>query len=514
MRLKLSLLVTLLLSTLWSCTLTPVFAAPWAVKKPKLVVVIVIDQFRADYISRFQSEFRKDGFLGLIQGGAYFPYGEYDILQSMTAPGHATILTGAYPYQMGIPINEWYDQKRHLTIASVEDENVRTVGLAEGQGKDEGSSSPHNLIGSTLGDELKNAGWPSKVVSLALKDRAAILMGGHRADLAFWYNTKARRWVSSSFYRKDGKLPAWLETLNQKAEKTVCELDQPCSADITLEAFKAALVNEKLGQGKGSDILAVSFSGHDMAGHRFGPNAPEMKAMTLNEDKVIAELRAAVAKAVPGGLQNVVFVLTGDHGVAPNPEQLSGTGLEGGRISTKTLTKKINESLNKTYGSPKRGNWISFTEDFNFYLDEENVRLAKADMTKMQNDIKAILLQEPAFQHVFTMAEYEARKLPPGVLEKRILKTVFPGRSGHVIGIQKPFYIEEGKHMGSHMTSYAYDRMVPIVISGFGIKGGLYSGKTEVVDIAPTLSFLLGVTPPALSEGRVLSEALKSSTAP
>ena len=478
-------------------------ASSWAVAKPKLLVVVVVDQFRADYISRFQSHFGKNGFNALIGAGAYFPYGEYDLLQSMTGPGHATVLTGAYPYQMGIPINDWYDQKTHANMNCVEDVKVKTIGAL----KEQAGSSPRNLLGSTVGDELKNADWPSKVVGVALKDRAAILLGGHRADLALWFDFAGKKWITSTYYRKDGKLPEWMNTMNVGVKP--CDYAKPCGLDMTTAAAKAALAAEKLGQGKGVDILAISYSSFDIAGHHFGPNAPEMREMTLALDKNLAELRAAVALRVPGGLKNVVFVVTGDHGVSPTTEYLADTGFDSGRIQDEVILKQLNEYMNKKYGAPKTRSWVDDTSEFNFYLDEENIHAAKLDIRRVETEIKQQLLQNPGFAFVFTEAEWEDHVLPPGMFARKIEKTYYHGRSGHVIAIQKPYFVNDSKSAANHMTGYSYDRTVPIVFSGFGIKNGLYSTHTEVVDIAPTLAFLVGVLPPSMSEGRVLSEALK-----
>lgn len=480
-------------------------AAPWAAKRPKLVVVVVIDQFRADYISRYQHLFSENGFMALIKNGAYFPLGEYDVLQAMTGPGHATVLTGAYPYQMGIPLNEWFDQKTGAVTYCVEDPEVKAVGVSSPKV----SVSPKNLIGTTVGDELKNADWPTKVISFALKDRAAILLGGHRADLAFWFDNDKAQWVSSSYYRKDGKLPTWLVGLNKTVKLPKCDLSQACGIELTTRAFRAALEGENLGQGKGADIVALSFSSHDFAGHQFGPNSEEIKQMVLAEDRALAEMRELVQRKVPGGLKNAIFVLTGDHGVAPMPEYLAKVGIEAGHIDEGILAKEMNEVLTKKFGPPKRDKWVAYVTDFNFFLNEENVREAKLDLRRVENEMRDVLLKNPAFAHVFTRSDYESHVLPPGMFERKINRTYYPGRSGHVVGIQKPFYINDAKKEANHMTGYTYDRTVPILFSGFGIKNGLFSEKAEVVDIAPTLSFILGVLPPALNEGRVLSSALK-----
>lgn len=484
-----------------------IFAAEWPGEKPRLVVVVVIDQFRADYLSRFKSEFKADGFNALIQQGAYFPYGEYDILQSMTGPGHATILTGAYPYQMGVPGNDWYDQKTHRPMYCVEDNQSRWVGTDETPAH--AGTSPRNLIGTTVGDEYKNADLPGRVVAVALKDRAAIFLGGHRADLAMWFDKKSKSWVSSQFYLPNKTLPEWLVKFNKDQVKDTCHLDQPCGIEKTELAFEAAVNGYKLGQGEGTDILAVSFSSHDFAGHQFGLNSDEMHAMTLAEDSALARMRNFLKDRVPGGLSKITFVLTGDHGVPSPPDYLNSHRIPSGYIDEAPMVKEIDQVLNKKYGKPKSSSWIVHRVDFNFYVDEEAVQEKKASLSDVEDEIKKVLRKNPFFAHVFSRTDVEKRQLPPGMFERQILKTYYAGRSGHVIGIQKPFYINASVNKANHLTGYSYDRTVPIIFAGFGIKKGVYADKAEVVDIAPTLSFLLGVIPPALSEGHVLGKILE-----
>lgn len=478
------------------CIVLPVHAASWPANPPKLVLMVVIDQFRADYITRFESKMGKDGFRALIKDGAYFPYGEYDLLQAMTGPGHATVLTGAYPYQMGIPLNDWYDQKTRKVKYCTEDAEFETVGAPT---RAHVGTSPRSLIGSTVGDELKNVDRPTFNVSIALKDRASILMGGHRADLAIWFDSGARKWVSSSYYLKSKELPTWVRDLNASFKE--CELSTPCGIATTADAFTAAL---KARPANALPFYSVSFSSHDYAGHRHGPNAKEMEAMVLAEDRALASMRAQIDKAV--GLKNAVIVLTGDHGVAPSPDYLRDTRILSGSLDEHEYGRKIDAALVAKCGSEK---WVGFVEDFNYFLDRGAVARSKCDLAKAQTIAKAVLSEEPAFAYVFTLDEYDRGLLPPGRNRRQIEKTIYPGRSGDVIAMQKPFYVNVSPNKATHMSGYTYDRMVPILFSGRGIKPGVYADRAEVVDIAPTLSFLLGVLPPALSEGTVLKQALK-----
>lgn len=478
----------------------------WPLPRPKLVVVVVIDQFRADYLIRSRSQFSVGGFRALIEGGAYFPFAEYDIMQSMTGPGHATILTGSYPYLAGIPINDWYDQDLHDSMYCTEDRSFETVGAPS---RPHVGTSPKNLIGTTLGDEIKNAGLTSKQISIALKDRASILLGGHRADLAIWQDNATKKWVSSRYYIKKGDLPSWVQALNADPKLASCDTSTPCGLELTEAAVESAIKSENLGSGTGTDLLTISFSSHDYTGHKFGPNSPEIDQMTLSEDHMIQHLRSTLAHQMKTGLKDVVFVLTGDHGVAPAASYLQNTGIESGRIDEDGLRLDIEAQLNLKCATKTSGNWIGFFEDFNFYVNEAKLQGSKCDLAQVEAEMKSVLLKNKAFVAVFTRGEVLRHDLPPGLLGRQIAKTFYLGRTGNVVALPKPFYVNLSRNFATHMTGYSYDRMVPLIISGPGFKHGVFAGRTEVIDIAPTLAFALGVIPPALSEGRVLSEALQ-----
>jgi hypothetical protein len=479
--------------------------------------------------------------------GAYFPFAEYDILQPMTGPGHATILSGTYPYLGGIPVNEWFNGKNQ--VYCVADSEFETVGPAKPW--PQSGTSPRNFLGTTVGDELKNAGLPSKVVSVALKDRAAILMGGHRADLALWMDTGSFRWVSSSFYLPNRKLPPWVESLNGKLQTrsgqhylwtlpslpettqaifnvnrsgpdikaigdsfphpvirgTESELGSPGGLDLTVEAAEAAFEATHLAQGKGTDLLAISFSSHDIVGHAFGPNSRENEEMVVAEDRAIARLLGFIAKKVPGGLKNVVVALTADHGVAPVAEWLAAHRMDAGVVHERELNPRLEEKLEKKFGKIEGAPWLAFSVDFNYWINRSALEKAKANLEEVSNELKRILLEEKYFAYAFTGMDVDNHHLPPGMHERRILKTYFPGRSGDVIAIPRPFYYV-GESTANHMADYSYDETVPLVLAGPGIRRGKFATRAEVVDLAPTLTYLLGIVRPSLSEGRVLSEAL------
>lgn len=530
-----------------------------SLKKPKLIVVLIIDQFRADYLTRFKERFLPaknakgtlGGFNYLIANGSYFPYAQHDILQSMTAPGHATLLSGSYPYQSGIPLNDWYDSKLGKNVYCVEDGSSPIVGLPENNGRK--GMSPRNFIGSTVGDELKNAGYPSKVISIALKDRAAVLLGGHRADLALWFDPKSFQWISSKYYLPTGNLPSWVSKLNSEVQikkaptkiwspklrdtmqsyfsttnaypsnKLVdkigpsfdhaiaaCspeELSSPYGLELTAQAGLRAIDFYELGKNKTPDLLALSFSSHDYVGHAFGPNSKEIEDMTVSEDRVISVFLNALKNKIPGGLDEVVVVLSADHGVAPNSDWLVANKMSSGRVDEKGLVKKIEEHLSLKFGkTDQKRNWITYDIDFNYYINREVIVSKKLNINEVQSEIKSLLNGEDVFAHVFTHAEYDQRLLPPGMHERQILKSYYRGRSGDVIAIPKPFFVAGFANTTTHMTGYNYDRTVPLILTGAPFKKGVIPKMVDVVDLAPTLTFLTGTIPPSNSEGRVLTE--------
>lgn len=527
------------------------FALPAQAAPPKLLVSLVIDQFRADNISRYQSRYLPvktkegvGGFRYLMSRAAYYPFASYDIMQPMTGPGHATVLTGTYPYVGGIPLNEWYDFAKNDFVYCVEDQSFLTVGQG-GKSKHLGTS-PRNFLGSTLGDEMKNSGRLSKVVSIALKDRAAILMGGHRADLALWMDSDTFLWVSSGFYFPDNKLPSWIESLNGKLAKragetftwapavqpalpalvtkqsgkyaqsigskfphaitrgTLSELASPAGLELTAEAAEEAIMQMKLGAGPATDLLAVSLSSHDYVGHGFGPNSRENEEMVVAEDRVLSRLFNFLDKKV--GLKNVVITLTADHGVAPTAEWLQANRMNAGVIDDDALTAEMEKKLAQKFGKPEGGKWIAHQAELNFWLTRAAVK--KPGLEAVANELKRLLLLENPFAYAITGGDVANRKLPPGMHERRILKTYVPERSGDVVGLVKPFFYPKG-NTANHLADYSYDETVPLFIAGDGIKPGRYGQKAEVVDLAPTLAFLLDIIPPALSEGRVLHEAIE-----
>lgn len=486
---------------------SPIMASAIALKdypaRPKLIVVLVIDQFRSDYLTRYQSRFlpagtpaAPGGFRFLTQG-AWLPFAEYDVMQSMTCPGHAMILSGARPAAFGFATNDWFDPATKKLIYCAHDP---VDGL-----------SPRRLRTTTLGDELKNVRPKSQVIALALKDRSAIMLGGHRANAAVWVDGKTKQWTTSTYY---GQLPAWAAELNATSGKApIPNFDEvtveaaSAGAAWTLDGALKAFRAQKLGRNGETDILAVSLSTHDVMGHALGPNASELEKLTVNEDRLIANFLRDISKDM-GGLNDVWIVLTADHGAPAAPEEYAKTGIQSGRFDYLAMFKKINQRLDDKYGAVKDG-WISGTRLFHFFLNQEAITKKKLSVREVENEIRTVMLQEPGVHEVFTRGDHLARTYPAGMLGEQIRNSYIDGQSGDLVLIPRPFFLESSRSLKTtHITGWSYDRMVPLILWGKSFKGGVYPGG-KVIDLAPTLAFALGILPPTMSEGRVLSEALK-----
>ncbi|MDZ4084086.1 MAG: alkaline phosphatase family protein [Bdellovibrionales bacterium] len=541
-------LFLLLIGSVFLSSVPLMAAAPTSFAKhevrPKLIVVLVIDQCRSDFLTRFAKRMdanRSSGLGYLMKNGAYYPNAKFDMLQSMTCPGHAAVLTGAYPNQMGIPLNEWYDTSKKEEVYCAADRLSPIVGRAADEKE---GMSPRRLVGSTVGDELKMAGYGTKTVAIALKDRSAIMMGGHLANLSLWL--EEGKWVSSKYYLKDGKLPEWVSELNRRLEsergqvfewevpgvpsgltspaaernkkvKVVIDAKQSFATQygvkVTTDAAIKALAEFKLGKGPHTDILAVSYSSHDLLGHQKGLQAPEMEDLTMYEDESIGLLIDAIDSAV--GLRNVVFAMTGDHGVAPAVQAVKPMGIDAGTFD-KSLVEAAGEHLEKKFGKSKAGPYILRVRSFNFYLDPAAIAGKKLRREDVEAELKAFLLQpktngevgRPGVAEVFTRSEFEKKLFPTGRFGRQLRNTYIVGKSGDVVLIPKPFWVSEGA-FATHLTGYEYDRSVPLILAGERFKAGVYAQSVEVIDLAPTLSHILGLVAPSGADGRVLHESLK-----
>lgn len=512
-----------LLAALLFCNLHSIaHAAP---PKPKLIIALVVDQFRYDYLTRFRSEYNA-GFDRLLTKGAVFTNAHHVSAPTVTAIGHSTFMSGATPSLSGIAGNEWYDRDLKRSVTSVSDDDVKLVGGVAGRA----GSSPHRLLVSTVGDELKMQGLDSKVIGISIKDRSAILPGGHMADGAYWYDSESNAWVTSTYYREE--LPQWVKDVNlqhpaQKYQKSTwlpfdasktgakpfCSFvpgtdAPPCGAieatpwgnEMIEEFAERALVEEKMGQHGSTDILAVSFSSNDYIGHALGPDAPEVRDISIRTDRLLGKFLDAVDKQVGAG--NFLLVMTADHGVSPLPEISAARRMPGGRLSQADLVTRAQDALSAKYGT---GKWVVAQATAALYLNSELIHSKNLNRAEVEDVAAEALRSAPHAFRVYTGEALMSGRVPDDFVTSAFRNGYFPQRSADILFLSEPFYIF-GQHGTSHGTPFNYDTHVPIIFLGAGIKAGSYYQRVGVTDIAPTLTSILGVPFPSGSVGRVLSE--------
>ena len=513
--------------------------------KIKLVLGIVIDQFRYDYLTRFADQFGEGGFKLLTQGGANFTNANYPYTPTVTACGHAVFMSGSAPNENGIIANEWYDRETSKRVTSVSDPNTKLLGGKEGAG-----SSPHRLLSSTIGDQLKlHTNGQAKVIGISMKDRAAILPAGKKPNGAYWYDTATGRMVSSTYYFND--LPDWVKSFDQsksadsyfgrKWEKLLPEAayarslpddspfekwifgktfphtinggeDKPGSKfynqfeatpfanEMVANFAKLALEKEQLGADDVPDLLTVSFSANDILGHNTGPNSPEAQDITLRTDRILADLFLFIDKKV--GLNNTVIAFTADHGVAPVPEHAQTYGL-GGRIDGNEITNVINKALSTRFGENK---YIALVSYGNVYFDY--TKLSKPSCAEAEAIASEAVRNLRGIAECFTRTDILAGHLPRTRVANSVALGFNSERNGNLVIIPKPFWIS-GEDATSHSTPYRYDTHVPVIFYGAGVKAGSFSQLISPLDIAPTLATMLKIEFPSNSVGQVLGEALK-----
>lgn len=518
--------------------------------KPRLVVGIVIDQFRYDYLLRFADLFGEGGFKRLLEGGAVFANAHYLHTPTYTACGHATFMSGATPALNGIIGNEWFDRATAKRVTSVNDSGVKLLGGKEGAT----GMSPGKLLGSTIGDELKLASaGQAKVIGVSFKDRSAILPAGQRPNGAYWFDASTGHLVSSTYYFND--LPEWVKKFNREQrpdrffgkrwEKLLPEAAyqrsapddapyekaargtkfpyqitggeeapgprfysqfevSPFANDYLVDFAKAAIETEQLGADDVTDLLTISFSANDLIGHAYGPYSQEVQDVTLRTDRTLAELFNYLERKF--GWERVVVALTADHGVAPVPEQVAAFGY-GGRIEPQALTDAVQNALNGQFGEEK---WTLQFVNGNFYFDEAAARRRKVDVAALEQAAHLAALKVPGVAAAFTRTQILDGRLPQTMIGRSVAQGFHAQRNGNLVIVPQPFFIIGEGVTTTHGSPYGYDTHVPVIFYGAGVAAGTQHTRVSPADIAPTLAALLKLTAPSNSIGRVLSEALKT----
>jgi len=497
---------------------------PVTPQRPKLLLALVVDQFRYDYLTRFREQY-SSGLDRMLRQGAVFTNAHYEHFPTVTAIGHSTFLTGATPSISGIVGNEWYDRELRRQVTSVYDPAHKLLG-APGDG-----SSPRNLLVSTVPDELKMSGrGKPKAFGISIKDRSAILPVGRMGDGAFWFDNKTGNFVSSTYYYT--KLPGWMEDFNRSRvadqfigkawvsiengaskpfltmapaleEKYWGAMQRTPFGNDLLELLAERIVDaEQLGRGPATDVLSVSFSSNDYVGHDLGPDSPEVRDISIRTDRVLGKLFAFLDKKI--GLQNVVVVMTADHGVAPLPEVMRERKMPGGRIPEKEVIARVEKHLSGKYGE---GKWVIGKSGPAPYLDHTLIASKRLDLAQVRRDAADAVRQIPQIYRVYTRDQLASGTTLDDQIDRRVRAGFNSWRAGDLFIVIQPYWLFEEKGT-SHGTPYNYDSHVPVIFMGPGIKGGQYHRRAAVNDIAPTLATLLEVETPSGSVGRVLEEAL------
>jgi len=516
-------------------------------KRPKIVVGLVMDQMRWDYLYRYYDRYSETGgFKRMLNQGftcenTYIPY-----TPTVTACGHSTIYTGSVPALSGITGNFWWDNDQMRGVYCTEDKTVNTVGSNSTQGK----MSPRNMLVTTICDELRLAtNFKSKVIGVAIKDRGGILPAGHSANAAYWYDNSAGKWITSTYYMNE--LPKWVaEYNNQKIvdsfyekgwtllypestylQSTADEKNYeskpfgskfpydlkkfigkdygkisttPMGNSLTFDFAKKALINEQLGADNITDFLAISFSSPDYIGHTFGPNSIEAEDGFLRLDRELGDFFDFLDAKVGKG-QYTTF-LSADHGAAHVPEFMQENKLPGGRIFMSTVTGNLNKALNEKY---KIANIIVSDENYQVHLNHPALDSARLDKPEIINWIIQKLLAEPGIDRAFSIKELNNIPLPSTV-RKMLNNGYYPRRNGDIQFILKPNYIDAWNNTGTtHGLWNPYDSHIPLLWYGWGIRQGKTNRDTYMTDIAPTLGAILHIQMPNGSIGEVISEVLK-----
>ncbi|WP_338645680.1 alkaline phosphatase PafA [Flavobacterium sp. KS-LB2] len=519
-----------------------------AQQRPKLVVGIVVDQMKMEYLYRFSEDFSANGFKRLMNNGYTFHNMHYNYVPTYTAPGHASIYTGTTPSTHGIVGNDWFNKAIGKDMYCTDDESVRTVG--DGTEK-EGAMSPKNLLSTTITDELRMAtNFKGKVIGMSIKDRGAILPAGHFANWAFWYS-KTGAFISSTFY--GSALPNWVTEFNQekrymnyinkgwnllkpiatyneslpddnpyegkldKANAPVFPYDlskiykdkgadvlrtTPFGNDILAELAMKAVEKEDLGKDDITDFLTVSFSSTDYVGHTFGPRSMELQDTYLRLDQTIAQFLNYLDKTV--GKDNYLLFLTADHAGAENSNYLKDNKYNVKNIPSKDIVEALKKYSNETFGS----DLILDYSNFNLFFNKETIRQKGLELTKVKQSFKEFLMTQEQVKRVYTEEEILASSGDDYFLSF-IAKGYDPKQNGDIVMLDKTGYMEYQATGTTHGSPNSYDTHVPLLFYGWHVPKGELHTKKHITQIAPTLSQMLKIPFPNGTESEVLETLLE-----
>ena len=521
------------------------------VKKPKLVIGIVIDQMRYDYLTRFADRYGKDGFNRILKNGFSLENAHYNMIPTYTAVGHASIYAGTSPSNHGIISNNWYDKVLKKSIYCVDDANYKTIGN-EGI---VGQKSPHRLYTTTVADQLQLAqNMQGKTIGISIKDRAAILPVGHTANAAYWYDAgNKNQWITSSFYMEE--LPDWVKEFNSnnKADaylnetwETLYDLETytqsradnniyennlngqekpifpkdlkklreqndnfsliktiPAGNTYTLDFIKAAIKGEQLGKSEFTDFLAVSFSSTDYVGHRYGIASIETEDTYLRLDKDLGHFFNFLDTEV--GKENYTLFLTADHAAVHVPSYLQSLKIPAHYLSTKKLKKFLSDITQKYFNSKEL---IENISNYQIFLNQEKIEALGFNKNTVAQRLADEVLSFDKIYKAVTARTLQTTNFTEGIMHA-LQQGYNPKFSGDVLMIPYPATLNYSRKGTSHGSGYSYDTHVPLIFYGNGIKKGASKKTYKIIDIAPTISNLLKIEAPNGTSGKIIEEVLK-----
>ena len=525
---------------------------------PRLAVLIIIDQFRYDFLQRFEDLYVEDGFRRFMDHGAWMQDARFSHVHASTSPGHSVLTSGTYAHKTGMVNNSWYNRSRGVFQPSLVDPESHILGK---EPTENGRASTRQLKGSSLADELRMATrYRGKAISISLKDYSAMISAG-KLGAPYWFEASLGRITSSSYFMDD--LPGWVKRFNdrklpdqsfgRKWERLMPEqlyLDRagpdvregeednrnsgitfphvtkggldapgprywnafkhtPWSTDYQLEFSRQAIIEEELGQDDIPDVLVICLSANDYIGHDFGPFSQEAMDATLRTDRQLADFFAFLDDRV--GLEQTLLVLTADHGVLALPEQLRLEGLEAGRAGPEPLTALVEEALDGLHGDE---DWVEHLAESGLYLNYDAIARHGLSHAEVEKTAAEAIVAHPAVWRAYTRHHIERRQLPESDLTKAVYHSFHTENSGDVMLVATPFYLLLGEYGSatvgtSHGWPHEYDLHVPVMFLGPWIAPGRYRHRVDTADITPTISNLLRITQPSGRDGRILDEIIK-----
>jgi len=539
--------------------LTYSFAVPPAQQvRPRLAVLVVFDQMRADYLTRWQSLFGDGGIRRLQTEGAWFQNCNYPYADTVTATGHASMLTGCSPDRHGIIGNEWYDREAGAEVSCVASDRYRRVppagANATGKKSAKEGASPERLLAPTVGDVLKEAtGGRARVVSLSFKDRSAVLPAGRHPDACYWFSGSTAEAITSTYYRD--RIHSWVADFNRAHQvdqwfhkewtRLRPELDyahfsgpddvagegngsgqgrtfphpfgaadkskptssyygalynSPFANEVLLNLVERAIDAEHLGTQDTPDLLCVSFSSNDAIGHCYGPDSQEVLDVTLRSDLIVRDLLNYLDAKVGKGCY--VLALTADHGVCPLPEVVRAQGKDAGRIIPSAWPKQANAFLKETFARKEdKSNWIEAFSPPWIYLNKQVLRKQGLKEEEVERALANWLVKQPGIQSAYTRTQLLGELPKDDSVGRAVQRSFYPARSGEVAGVMKPYFFMWGTMTGTtHGSPHPYDTHVPLLVYGPGIEGGARDEAVTPQAIAAIFAHSLGIPKPAMAE--------------